>query len=179
GERGPLQVNCEGWRVNLIATRLSVRTREDVTEGRTVWDVWKFFQSSFVKALARWDVGTEDERAFIAQQKDRRGAFQGIGKREEKYCQAETRLLAELVTRLVNAHEQADIKLRSFYGPGSSAAVVLEEMGAESQKARVPERMTLAVLGAYFGGRFECSRVGPVKARRLYAYDIASAYPHA
>jgi hypothetical protein len=179
GKTGPLPVDCEGWRVNLVATRTTVRRKDDPDESRTVWDVWKFFQSSFVKALARWDVGSLRERRFIAKQKDRRGDFAGIGKTEERYCQLECSLLADLTSRMLQAHVDAGIKLKAYYGPGSSSAVVLEEMGADRQKARVPERMAHAVDCAYFGGRFEVSRVGPVKAKRLYYYDIASAYPHA
>lgn len=179
GESGPLPVDCEGWRVNLVATRMTVRRADDPTDARTVWDVWKFFQSSFVKALQRWEVGTKRQVDFIARQKERRGSFAGIGRREERYCQSECTLLAELVTRLLSAHEEAGIHLKSYYGPGSTAAVVLAEMGADQQRARFPERMALAVYSGYFGGRFECSRVGPIAAKRLYAYDIASAYPHA
>ena len=179
GKNGPLPVDCDGWRVNLVSTKLTVRRKDDPDDARTVWDVWKFFQSSFVKALARWDVGTELERRFVARQKARRGNFRGIGRREERYCQKETQLLATLFTLLVETHAQNGVNLRHFFGPGSSAAVVLEEMGADLQRSRFPDRMGVAVLSAYFGGRFECSRVGPVKARRLYAYDIASAYSHA
>src|SRR5271156_4185850 len=179
GETGPLPVQFAGWRCNLVSTRMTVGRDE---ESRTVWDVWKFFQSSFVKALARWTIGQAAERKFIARQKERRGNFRAIGKTEERYCQLECSLLAQLVGVLLAAHDEAGIKLRSYYGPGSSAAVVLEEMGADDQNARVPERMAYAVACAYFGGRFECSRVGPVKpcrGGRLYAYDIASAYPWA
>jgi len=183
GKSGPLPVDCEGWRVNLVATRMTVRRKDEPDESRTVWDVWKFFQSSFVKAITRWEVGTPAQQRFIEKQKARRGDFGGIGPKEERYCQTECSLLAELVTRLLKAHEDAGIRLRSYYGPGSTAAVVLEELRADVQKARVPDRMALAVACAYFGGRFECSRVGPVKPlpryKRLFAYDIASAYPWA
>lgn len=178
GDHGPLPVDCGGWRVNLVSTRTSVRVKDE-GEPRTVWDVWKFFQSSFVKALSRWEVGTPKEQAFISKQKSRRGNFQGIGPTEERYCQLECKLLAELVEKLLEAHEEAGISLRSYYGPGSSAAVVLTEMGADEQNAQTPDAMKVPVACAYFGGRFECSRVGPVRARKLYAYDIASAYPWA
>lgn len=186
----PMPVEHNGYRVNLVSTRMTVKRVED-GEHRAVWDVWKFFQSSFVSAMTKWDVGAESERAFIAKQKDRRGAFRGIGKREERYCQDECRLLAMLTEKLLLAHEEAGLKLRSYYGPGSTAASLLAEMGAERQKAHVPKGMALAVACAYFGGRFECSRVGPQVPTELitlpdgrrvpgfFAYDIASAYPYA
>jgi hypothetical protein len=40
---------------------------------------------------------------------------------------------------------------------------MLAQMGAEEQKARVPKRMARAVDSAFFGGRFEHSRVGVVR----------------
>jgi DNA polymerase type B, organellar and viral len=183
GKSGPLPVDCDGWRVNVVSTRTTVKRKDEPHNGRTVWDVWKFFQSSFVKALDRWQIGKPGQCRFVAQQKDRRGAFRGIGKTEERYCQLECSLLSELTQALLEAHEAAGIGLRSYYGPGSSSAVVLGEMGADRQNALVPERMASAVACAYFGGRFECSRVGPVQPMKghtkLYAYDIASAYPWA
>ena len=44
-----------------------------------------------------------------------------------------------------------------------------------------PPTLLLPVLSAYFGGRFECSHVGPIAKRRgrLTSWDIASAYPYA
>jgi hypothetical protein len=178
GEDGPLPVEWEGFRVNLVSTRLSVK--ENATGARrTVWDVFKFFQCSFVKALERWQIGTEQERAFIAKEKARRGSFHGIGRREKRYCQLECRLCAKLVAALIQAHDDAGLHLPSYYGPGSSAKVWLKEVDAESQKAIYPTAMHEAVLSAYFGGRFECSRVGPVPADELFAYDLASAYPAA
>lgn len=176
GESGPLPVSWEGFKVNLVSTRMSVREKE-TGQRRTVWDVWRFFQSSFVKALERWKVGTEKERALIAREKARRGNFKAIGRREKAYCQLECRLLACLVRQLVDAHEEEGLRLQSYYGPGSTAAVVLKEHG--EQRAVYPREMAHAVMCAYFGGRFETSRVGPVTAKRLYAYDIASAYPAA
>lgn len=176
GEDGPLPVTWDGYRVNLVATRMSVKEKETGAR-RTVWDVWKFFQSSFVKALERWKVGTDKERRLVAREKLRRGNFKRIGRREKAYCRLECRLLAMLVRELLSAHEAEGLRLTSFYGPGSTAAIILKEHG--EQRAAYPLAMHHAVMCAYFGGRFECSRVGPVKAPKLYAYDIASAYPAA
>jgi hypothetical protein len=176
GEQGPLPVACDSWRVNIVSTRMTVR--QDARR-RTVWDVFKFFQTSFVKALGKWSIGTPAERAHVEREKARRGNFKGIGKREQEYCQLECRLAAQLVRALLDAHEEEDIKLPSYYGPGSTASVLLKGMSADRQRARIPEEMREPVAAAYFGGRFECARVGPVKARALYAYDIASAYPAA
>lgn len=176
---GPLPVKWKGWRVNIVSTRTTIGKRGE--KPCTVWDLFKFFQSSFVKAIGKWDVGTKAERELIEKEKARRGSFKGITARERDYCQLECRLLAVLARRLLDAHKDLGLTLKSYYGPGSSAAIVLGEHG--DQRARFPAEMGLPVMAAYFGGRFECSRVGPVyplpEHSRLFAYDIASAYPDA
>jgi hypothetical protein len=177
GDKGALPVAVGGFRANLLATRFTIRRADEPRSRRTVWDVFKFFQCSFVKALARWDIGTPDERARIERDKSRRKDFESIGERERTYCQLETRLLALLVRKLLTAHREAGLFLQSYFGPGSTAAIVLKEHG--EQRAVIPPRMALAVLTAYFGGRFELSRMGPVEADELFAYDITSAYPAA
>ena len=178
GESGPLPVEWGGYKVNLVSSRMTVRSLETGAH-RTIWDVFKFYQSSFVKALTRWNIGTQAERDHIAKEKKRRGRFSGIRKEERVYCQTECRLLARLVRALIDAHEAEGLRLQSYFGPGSTASVILRELKADEHNARVPGPMKLGVMCAYFGGRFECSRVGPVCRQRLYAYDLASAYPAA
>jgi hypothetical protein len=177
GRHGPRVVRTGGYRLNMVSTLFTVRRESDRARQR-IWDLWRFFQSSFVVALERWKVGTPEERARIARMKLKRSSFRGIGRAEERYCQAECKLLATLTRELLDAHEQEDLHLTHLYGPGSTAALLLKSCGAEEQNARTPKAMQLAVASAYFGGRFECSRVGPVRGP-IYAYDIASAYPSA
>lgn len=192
--KGTPRVSHGDYLISLLATRFSVARWDGTTTSkgrrngkqrrtanartRVVWDLFRFFQTSFVKALGKWDIGTKKERSAIEKMKARRGKFPGIGKRERLYCQAECRLLAMLGAALFKAHDDEGITLDRFYGPGSTANVVLKMMGAEEQKGEVPDAMREAADSAYFGGRFELSHVGPVKGR-LYGYDIASAYPHA
>lgn len=174
---GPSPAKHNGWRVSLVSTRLTLRRDGKDRRGVSVWDVFKFFQCSFVTALEKWQIGTVEQRARIAADKARRGSFSEIGPGEQLYCQTECKLLATLVHELLDAHDQEGLKLRSYFGPGSTASVILHEWG--DQRAHVPKPMQHAVACAYFGGRFECSRVGPLQAKQLYSYDIASAYPHA
>jgi hypothetical protein len=180
-------------RLNLLATKFTVQrgSRKSI-----VWDVSRFFQCSFVKALRTWriasdeqtwrkvtlpdgsEVETTDEIEAIARLKDDRGNFAAIGPRERAYCQSECRLLAMLVRELLDAHESEGLRLKNYFGPGSTAALVLTRCGAKSQAAAVPDAMAHAVDSAFFGGRFEVSHVGPVEGP-LFSYDIASAYPYA
>lgn len=231
GPHGPkpleAYVDNKLFAVNLLATRFSlsaerVQSKSKVRKGNglrwrkrlTMWDLWKFFQCSFVTALDRWGVGTKEEREEIQKMKDQRGNFHVISEREKEYCKHETRLLAALAEKLFAACEDAGIKLRSWYGPGSIAAVMLEQNSAKDQivqlekgitegfrqlqiqeliegstreirlaraelakKARYSTRMRYAIECAFFGGRFEISRVGPLP--EAHSYDIASAYPTA
>jgi hypothetical protein len=189
GKAGPMPVKVlsDRYRVNMVSSLFTIKRTLDGARNR-VWDVFKFFQCSFVVALERWGIGTAAEREQIAIMKGKRGNFAGIAKGERDYCQSECVLLARLTRELLDAHEAADLHLRHYYGPGSSAACLLEKVDARKQKVtekrvqtyvkrEVPE-FDHCVNSAYFGGRFECSRVGPVSAP-IYAYDIASAYPYA
>jgi hypothetical protein len=209
----PLEV-CLGklYSVNSLSTRFSLSSdRAKRKNGMhwkkrfTMWDIWKFFQCSFVTALGRWGVGTEEERTSIQAMKDKRGNFTTIGRDEQLYCQKETRLLAALAEKLFSACKDAGIVLKSFYGPGSIAAVMLEQDSARDQIVPIDryatgdwlkryelyyghsrklrnartnaKRMQYAVECAFFGGRFEINKTGPI--REAYSYDIASAYPTA
>ena len=57
-------------------------------------------------------------------------------------------VLALLVGALIDAHEAEGLHLPSYYGPGSTASIVLKEHG--EQRAAYPAMMQEAVLSAYF-----------------------------
>lgn len=186
GKHGPRPIRVLArnrlYSLNLVSTRLAIAGDQDpVTRQwncrRTVWDVFKFFGRAFVGALEQWNVGTPELRAEILAMKEKRGSFKGINAKERAYCQSETKLLAELVEKLLAACAEADLDLKDLYGPGSLAAAMLRKGKAKQQIVTLHDRPALAdaVQRAFFGGRFEISRVGPVKD--VHSYDIASAYP--
>lgn len=178
GPYGPKAITWGGFRLNLLSGRFTVGRADGKEKARSVWDVFRFYQTSFVNALRAWKVGTAEEVARIERMKKKRGGFHGIRVRERRYCQSECMLLAQLVTELVQAHEDEGLHLKSFFGPGSTASIVLKRAGAAEQRVELPPEVDHAVASAYFGGRFEVSHVGPV-SRPLWGYDIASAYPYA
>jgi hypothetical protein len=245
-----------------------------------LWDVFKFFQSSFVKACLDWNVITAEEFEILAEMKKKRPDFrkpaatiikgekrissEGIIQEPDRivsasehpewleikrYCQLECKKMADLAERLLQAHEDASLKLRQYYGAGSTGAAMLEKMNArryirlqyvprievERKKNMTPlERLIhkpptgkakgiddgqknergeiiddgkwdekkyvqaptgytgkvlwrrieyhphllYAIACAFFGGRFEISRYGPL-AIPCHSYDISSAYPYA
>lgn len=179
GKFGPTPIPHGPYRLNKVGSLFTVK-RDKRT--RRVWDFFKFFQCSFVKALDRWKIASKKELSEIEAMKQERPDFQGCDARVKKYCQDECRLLASLISRLLESHDDANLKLRSFHGPGSTASVMLSRIGAKEHSYDLDSEdgdplFREAVLTAYFGGRFEVSKIGPVEGP-IYVKDIASAYPY-
>jgi hypothetical protein len=175
GKFGLKPVKWGPYTLNLQGTKFTVSA---FGRHKVIWDVWKFFQGKFVKALELWKVGTKEERAHMQLMKDKRGEFDKVSPDEvQAYCLDECRKMAELARKLVDAHDKAGLKLRSFYGAGSSAAAMLDAMKIKPKIVPVPDLMKRAVASAFFGGRFENSVIGTVKGP-IHSYDISSAYPY-
>lgn len=145
-----------------------------------VWDVFKFFQCSFVKALENWKIGTDEQRARILAMKEKRGSFaEESSDNIRNYCREECWLLAKMMREVINACKAANIELTRFEGAGSIAGALLKR---EKVKQYIDEpvipNLQRAIMSAYFGGRFENSVVGAI-TRPVHARDIYSAYPYA
>ena len=187
----PRPVHWNGYKLNLLGRKFTCQKGK---RSIVLWDVFAFYQSSFVKALADWTIGEEKELAKIEEMKKKRAEFDKLPLAQVRsYCFSECKYLAQLVERLVEAHTQAGLELRNFFGAGSTATALLKEMGIPSRTAKDdadekrasriakayagPVWMHKALRQAFFGGRFEHSTVGMVEGP-VYAYDIASAYPY-
>ena len=151
-----------------------------------VWDAFKFFQSSFSKALEHWDVGSPEERTRIAGMKAKRGKKTfGSPEQVKAYCRSECKLLATLMRRVIEACDEAELPLKDYYGAGSIASVLLKKHSVadfrgpnlEGLDQRYPG-LAHAVLSAYTGGRSEAACIGSVSGP-TYGKDINSAYPAA
>lgn len=184
-------VKWRGYSINWFNGKFTLKR---VKEKRriTIWDVFAFYQSKFLKALKDWKVGTAAEHALIERMKNARGELEKMTREEtEDYCKLECRLLASLVERLIEAHEDvaarlcADgytdepFKMKSWYGAGSTGGALLKALDAGSyiRKPRPGSDLWLAIASAFAGGRFENSQIGIVK-KRVRARDISSAYPY-
>lgn len=148
---------------------------------RVIWDLFKFYQSSFIKTLQLWKL-TEDFEAIKAM-KDKRSEF-NISQLPEitHYCNLECKNLARLGRKLLKALDSAKLDLEGkFYGAGSVGGAVLKRMNAEEEsslmKEAIPDEMRDPIRRAFFGGRFEISRCGSVR-EPCWEYDISSAYPY-
>lgn len=180
GKRGPRAILWSGFRINLLSTKFTV---EDTTtrKRRVVWDIWKFFRGKFVSALLDWKVDRDLklDLAFMSEMKEKRAHLdQEDNETVLRYCLQECRCLAALVKKLVQAHIDAELPLRAFFGAGSTASALLDKMNIRDLRGDGgPDEMAEAVASAFFGGRFEHIVVGPI-AGPVYSYDISSAYPY-
>ena len=185
------------WSLNYLNGRFSVRARvgyvgDEVKWGKTVivHDIWRFFQGKFTVALEDWKVPggiPKEERESILrnmrEMKDKRSQFDRISSKEiEAYCLDECRYMAELARKVTDAHIQAGIPLKSYFGAGSSASAMLKVMDVQthiktSREKELPKELDHAIACGFFGGRFENSVIGAA-AGPLWSYDISSAYPY-
>jgi hypothetical protein len=186
---------------------VSAKTGKRRYDRMTVWDVLKFFQAPFVEALDSWRRKTatvlrkpenlESELVVpnkalerMRRMKSKRAEFDRMPWGEVKaYCRGECLYGARLVRELVTACGRIDVKLRRFDGAGSISDALMSkhEVGqymsaknvspllCDSVKAR---RFVHAVMCAFAGGRFEGVYCG-IQRGKVYAKDIASAYPYA
>ncbi len=180
--KGPYPVLWKGWSLNLQGTKFSFG-RTGPRSGaprrnRILWDIWKFYQSKFTTALEDWKIGTPEERALIARMKEKRHEFDKLSPAEyEQYCFLECQKMAEQARTLIAAHDEAGLPLKTFYGAGSTATVMLKKMGVRRHIAPAPELMREAVAQAFSGGRFEVGEIGCIRGA-VHSYDISSAYPY-
>jgi hypothetical protein len=177
---GPRPVKWGAYKLNLQGTKFTV------TKGFkrvVIWDLFKFFQAKFVSALKDWKVGSKELHERMGAMKDKRGENEWDKYDPEtlrqirEYCLEECQCIGELAHKLIDSHETAGLRLKTFYGAGSSGAAMLTVMKIKECLEPCPPFMKEAVASAFFGGRFENSVIGAIR-EPLYNYDISSAYPY-
>lgn len=177
-------VTWRGFDIDYVPRKhIRVRRHGSGNHFTVIHDVRGFFQSSFVKALTDFDVGTPEERADIEAMKRKRSDFDTQHAKEIiEYCKHECRLLADLVSKLRDRFAHAGMSAHPYEGPGPVAGRELtKQIGRNKIKGtarRVPLQMLDYAVRAYYGGRFEVLGHGSVD-RPVWAYDIKSAYPWA
>ena len=168
-------IKWRGYKINLINGKLSVTKGTHTT---SVWDVFKFYQSKFTKALKAWKIGDQTAIEHMERMKDKRSAFDTVPDAEIKaYCKTECLNLAKLARALIDAHKAAGLELKHYYGAGSTASALLTNIGYGSKRGEHPKEMEDAICRAFFGGRFENAVIGQIDGP-VYNYDISSAYPY-
>jgi hypothetical protein len=158
----------------------SIRWAANPATVRTIHDAFGNFQTSFLKALADWNIGA-DHREAINAMKAARSDFTRITPAIRDYCAIECRLLADMMENFRSACLASEIWPASWNGAGKLAAALMKHHGVIRRK-EVERRCPIGVLkmahAAYYGGRFEVTRCGLIE-REVNAFDIRSAYPDA
>lgn len=149
-----------------------------------VFDVFGFFQASFLKSLkAMPGVCSPLEYAIVEKGKSERGNFYHSNLAEIKeYTRHELMLLCRMMQQLREAMAGQKIFPVSWYGAGSLAQALMKRENVRphvglTQAKFISEPQQWA-HHAFFGGRIELMQQGATK-EKLYGYDLASAYPAA
>lgn len=152
-------------------------------ESITLWDVYGFFQCSFVKAMKQYiPTYDTDKLDNIIRHKAQRSTFKAEELDEiQEYCGLEIDALVEIMQNVQRSVETCELSLARWDGAGAVAAALL-------RKYRVKEHMQdfaqsypdvrREAWRAYSGGRIEALQYGRHN-RELWHGDINSAYPSA
>jgi hypothetical protein len=177
---GPYGLRRMGSEFSIIETTygFGARATKETRRSFSVWDIWKFFQGSFVKALTDWKILDQRELDAMESMKKKRSTFSADEIDDEiiGYCLSECQAGVALMTKLNETCIELGYPLKRYDGAGSLAAAMLNSWGVKDYLAPVPDGMEYAVSCAYFGGRFEVSRHGWTHDQ-IWQYDINSAYP--
>jgi hypothetical protein len=151
----------------------------------TVYDVFGFYQSSFlkvVKSLQKLQLATGEEVATIERDKARRQNFDQVLLSDIKaYTELELRKLSLAAIKLRDGFDYMKIRLGSWSGAGSAAAALIHARGvSEHYAGRVnksdPSPEQLIAHAGYYGGHIEMLKQGYSEAG-AFVYDLKSAYP--
>jgi hypothetical protein len=142
-----------------------------------VFDIFSFFQCSYVTALQEHGIGNPDDICAIAADKARRSEFVWSDIDSiRKYWRLELKYGPALAETLRASFLGAGYDLRSWHGPGALARAALGRHSVYGAMAACPVEVQIAARYAFAGGRFEMFRGGHVQGK-VYNADIRSAYP--
>jgi hypothetical protein len=144
----------------------------------TIWDVFGFFQTTFLAAcekyLGRDDPGLEAIRLG----KEARDSFRW-DELEDKivpYNRLELDMLVRMMNQLRSDFHDVDLDLTKWYGPGVIANALFKKHDLKKVMNKEIERDIInASQHAYAGGRFEQFQLGFYPGT-VWEYDIRSAY---
>jgi hypothetical protein len=158
----------------------AIRRRSKPRSIRTIEDAFGFFQAPFLKAINNWDIGRQHWES-IKKNKARRSSFRSITAAIRDYNRLECELLSQMMAALREATMDAGIVLDHWDGAGRIAVSMLKANGAlkrEALEKSLPPDLLKLAGDAYYGGRFEVTRVGKI-SEPVTECDINSAYPAA
>lgn len=145
----------------------------------TIWDVWGFFQDSFVGVMKKWLGENHKHFSLIVKMKALRGDFASVPQADiNAYNAAELECLVEIMQKVHAAIDGLGLQCTRWDGAGAVAAAMLKEHKVKDYKYNGKIDVSEPVRIAYAGGRIEVCKIG-VHNGAVYDYDINSAYPSA
>ena len=170
------RIKWEGYRIEYYPGKWFTIRRGKTTA--RVFDVFGFFQTSFINACTEF-LGSGDPLVeYIGAGKAARGTFQ-YDQMDEfvlPYWRTELHLLVRLMESLRKDLHGAGIYPSSWHGPGAVANSVFKQFNIKWAKSECPPQVNRAAQYGYAGGRFELFKAGHYP-HPVWEYDIRSAYP--
>lgn len=147
----------------------------------TIHDMQGFFQSSFVAALEKYNIGTVEERAYIASMKEERSTFDPEQRQAIlEYSQYECRFMVMLAEKIRDLSHAVKLNPYPYEGPGGLASRALGRYYTRERHqetiANMPDAVYDTLPLTMYGGRFETLACGPIPGT-VKEYDRHSAYP--
>ncbi len=171
------RVIYETYRITHIPRKRFTITDLERNITTVIWDVSGWTQCSFVRLINDWKIGSEAERQFVKEMKDRRDDLYQVSESDlVRYTTLECSLLSKWFEQMLELHSKVGIHLTAYSGAGSTASAMLRK--SKWKPPAVPDSVQAYAEQAFFGGRSEISRIGEYRGA-VYGYDINSAYPHA
>lgn len=166
------------WEIGYIPHKEFKVRRKDQDYFTVISDTGSFFQTSFVRTLDKWQIGTEEEREWIAKEKAMRADFTELSEETKAYNMLECILHNQLMEQFRQVCREVGYVPKKWQGPGHLASAMLAKHG-------VPKREDIPIMqnwkfrelanAAYYGGRAETTVVGNVPGP-IYQWDINGAY---
>lgn len=147
-----------------------------------IYDVFHYFNTSLVKVLNAYEIGTIEEREYITRMKEERPQFRWEEIQEvKKYWRLEGQLMVQLMEFVRDAFADAGLYISSWHGPGAVARYMMRTHNVKAAQKSLREsnpEVWIAARYAFSAGRFEQFRGGHYIGD-VWNYDIHSAYPYA
>lgn len=143
-----------------------------------LWDVFGFFQESFVGVTAKWLGKDWRHYDLIKDMKAKRGDFANVEQSKiNAYNAAELETLVAIMEKVRSAIDGLDLQCSRWDGAGAVAAAIYKKHQIKQFKNETGKNLMTAVRTAYAGGRIEVCKIG-CHTDFVYDYDINSAYPY-
>lgn len=172
------KVKWKGYTIKHVPHKQFQVTRDGMTI--TIYDVFGFFHTSYLKALDKFNIGSRAVLDRIKRGKNARGSFTWADiENVRPYMFDELSLLPPLMNEIRSACYDAGFYITQWHGPGALAAFALRKNGIHGWHGKnVPRGVQIARRLAYAGGRFQDWKCGYYD-HPVYTADINSAYAYA